>query len=616
MSTLAGTTLRGRAAAVGARAAAARALRHDDVLPLAAVAFLFAAFTAVTWRKWGVPTIDAGYELTVADSIAHGSVAYRDVRYFYGPLGVYGLAGAFDTFGTTLTVAYAFGLTQALAIVGTFYALARRLLPPLPAALGSAIVMSIGFSGTAFNFVLPHTNSATFGLLLVLLMLLALSHRRLVAAGVACGLLCLTRPEFAAVGLLMASAFIVGTWRQAGWRAAARAVPRLGAPVLVVGGGVLAAFAATAGTHRLLWENLWPLDFLRVTKFGSQSDWAPINLTGAVSIGARAAVYCLVLAAVLLAAARLRAASGARDRVRALAPIGFAMVVLAVGDLVWRASGIAPDGQAAVEEECRHLLIGMSWLPALGFAAVAVAGWRFLRRGAAPLSGDWAFDLAMIAGAAALGARAYDAFTTEASYAPYYAAPLVLLCALLHHRIGERRPASRGASMAFLACVAVAMAAYSLIALYPNEDTEVHTPRGTFMATAASAAALQPTLDLVARTSKPGERILAVPADAGIEFMTGRRPALYDLQFLPGLLDSRADEVAAIQRLRREEVRTAVVASRRFVGYGFSAFGRDYNGALNAYIHAGKRIASFGTDADPAAGTNAPRGYSVWRLRP
>ena len=35
----------------------------------------------------------------------------------------------------------------------------------LAAGLATAVLMAIGFSGTAFNFILPHTNSATFGLL-------------------------------------------------------------------------------------------------------------------------------------------------------------------------------------------------------------------------------------------------------------------------------------------------------------------------------------------------------------------------------------------------------------------------------------------------------------------
>ena len=54
---------------------------------------------------------------------------------------------------------------------------------PLVAGLSTAVLLAIGFSGTQFNFVLPHTNSATFGLLLLLLELLALAR----AAGCCAG---------------------------------------------------------------------------------------------------------------------------------------------------------------------------------------------------------------------------------------------------------------------------------------------------------------------------------------------------------------------------------------------------------------------------------------------
>ena len=141
------------------------------------LALCFAALTALTWRKWGVPEIDAGAELTTADLIKHGAVAYQDVRYYYGPLGLYSLALSFKLFGTSFTTAFAFGLAQTAAIVAAFYVLARQWLAPLVAGLASAVLLAIGFSGTAFNFVLPHTNSATFGMLCLLLMLLALAAR-------------------------------------------------------------------------------------------------------------------------------------------------------------------------------------------------------------------------------------------------------------------------------------------------------------------------------------------------------------------------------------------------------------------------------------------------------
>jgi hypothetical protein len=327
-------------------------------------------------------------------------------------------------------------------------------------------------------------------------------------------------------------------------------------------------------------------------------------------------VYCSLLAGLVASAIRVRERRGAK-RMLAVWPLAAAAGALLVGYAAWRVVGVFPDARAALKDESTHLLIGESWLPALGFGAAAFTGIRFLRGRSAPLSGSWAFDLALVAAAAALGARAYDAFTAEASYAPSYAAPLVLLLGVLHQRVGERWPAARPASLLALGAVATALGAYALVALYPDQNTAVHTARGTVMMDAQAARAFQPTIDYVRGHSRPGEPILALPADAGLYFMTGRPPALYDVMFLPGLLDSKADERGAISRLRRERVRLAIVGDRRFVGYGFTRFGVDYNQLLASFLRShGGPVAVFGDPAAPApGGTNPTRAYSVYRLR-
>ncbi|MGN6257820.1 MAG: hypothetical protein ACTHN3_08745 [Solirubrobacterales bacterium] len=606
-----------RAAAAPASTSRAREIAANaDVRAVAGLSLVFALLAALSWRKWGVPSVDAGHELTVAATIAEGGMPYRDIRYFYGPIGVYSLGGAFAVFGTGFTTAFAFGLCQAAAIVGAFYALARQLLRVLPAFLATAVVAAIGFSGTAFNFVLPHTNSATFGILFILLTLLALCRGRLVLAGLAIGCACLTRPEFAGIAALAAAAFLVGEARQYGIRAALRSLPRLALPALLVAGPVLAWLAAEAGAANLFTENLWPVDFIRVGGLKSQQNWAPLDLESLASTLARAAVYGGLLAAVVGTAVLLSRARSRTARVRALWPLPAALAILVTGDLAMRFFSIWPQTRDGVQYETTHLLIGMSWLPALGFAAAAVVAVRFLRKESPPLTGSWGFDLALVGVAAALGARAYDAFTAETSYAPYYAAPLVLLLALLHDRLAKRWPQARAASYAALAAVAVGLAAYAQVGLYRDDSATVTTPRGSFATTAAAAPGLQGAIDYVDSHTAPGEPLLAVPSDAGINFMTGRRPALYNPMFLPGLLDTRADEVAAIHRLDSEGVRYAVVSRRRFDGYGFSYFGGDYNRLLAARIEReGPPVARFGSGG-PVGGTNPPTYFEVYELTP
>ncbi|HEY0301564.1 MAG TPA: hypothetical protein VGC36_09540, partial [Rhizomicrobium sp.] len=248
-----------------------------DLIAIGALALLFAVIAAITWGKWGVPEIDAGAELTTADRIVHGAVPYTDIRYYYGPLGLYGLAGAFKVLGTSFTTAWIFGLAQAAAILAAFYALARNWVKPAAAGLGTAVLLGIGFSGTAFNFVLPHTNSGTVGILFLLLMLLALTRDLRVLAGIAFGLICLTRPEYVAIAAGAGIGYLVGAWREQGLRAALDGLWRMALPGIAIPLVVYGMFAASAGTSTLLWENLWPKDFIRIAGFSTQEHWMPFS---------------------------------------------------------------------------------------------------------------------------------------------------------------------------------------------------------------------------------------------------------------------------------------------------------------------------------------------------
>lgn len=596
-----------------------RLVRSADGVAVGLLGILFIALVALTWRRWGSPEIDAGAELTTADLVAHGAVPYEDVRYFYGPLGLYELAGAFRIFGSSLNVAFAFGLAQAAAILGVFYVLARQWLRPAAAGLATAVLLAIGFSGTAFNFVLPHTNSATMGLLFLLLELLAMARGRAWLAGVAVGLVGLTRPEFAVVAAGAAAAYVVGVWRTDGRRAAGKSALALSVPGLAIPGVVLGSFAFAVGAGRLFTENLWPVDFIRKAGFRSQSSWMPFTLESFVGLVGRGVVYGALLGGVVISVQRWRT-EGDRSRLVRLhsaLPAVAALLGLLLLDAGLRVTGALSGQRSAIEQETTHLVLGMSWLP---FLALCVACWvavRLLRGGQPLLSRSWPADLALAAAAAALGLRAYNAFTTEGSYAPYYAAPLVLLLGILHERVGLRWPAARTAALACLGAVAAGLALYSLVGLYADNSTAVHTPRGTFMTEPAAAQAIQQTVDRVIASTDSDDALLAAPSDGGVYFMTGRRPALPELMLLPGLVDSPADEAAAIQQLERQRVGLAVVGSRDFSPYGFQTFGRDFDTNLGRWLRdsAVKRVV-VGDPAFPAAGTYPSRGFELLALRP
>jgi Dolichyl-phosphate-mannose-protein mannosyltransferase len=613
VSTNEATLATARTAAPGHVAAKLSALvRSADAQALTAVMIVFSVLAAISWRKWGTPEIDAGVDLTTAAQATHGHLPYEDVRYFYGPLGIYVLTGVFKVFGTNLTAAFGLGLVVAAAITVSFYALARQLLRPSVAALSTAVLVAIGFSGMQFNFVLPHTSSATFGLLLLLLELLALARRRPLLAGVALGLACLTRVEFAAAAVAVGAAWLLGTWRAEGRGPALAAGVRLAAPAAAIAGTTYAVLAASVGTSRLLWENLWPADFLRIAGFRAYREWTPFDAASVASSVARAAVYGGLLAGLVMSCARLRGTRGLA-RARALSPLVAAGVAIAVVGLLWRASGVFADAQAAVEEESRQLLIGMTALPALALVVAAAVGYRFVRGRPPLLSRSWGFDLALAASAVLLCSRAYDQFTMS-SAAPYYAAPAVLLLGLLHQRLADRSPTARIGVLAALGAVAAGIALYNTFALYGDKSTVVRTAAGSYVANDRSAGAQQQVIDFLRTHTAPGEPILALPADGGTYFFTDRQLPLYDVATLPGLLDSAHDERAAIARLRQEHVRYAVVSTRDTTAFETGRFGTGYNRILGAYIDSGQLVKTIGDPRDAAGGGIPSRSFRIYEL--
>jgi hypothetical protein len=592
-----------------------RPIAIGDRTVIAILAALFVVMVALTWRKWGMPEGDAGAEMTTADLIKHHALAYRDVRYFYGPLGLYSLALAFKVFGTSLTTAFGFGLLQAAAILGVFYVLARQWLGAIVAGLSTAMLLAIGFSGTSFNFILPHTNSATFGILTVLLMLLALRRGHVLWAGVAAGLVALTRPEFLAVAGGAAAAYLLATWRMDGRRAALSALWRLSLPGVAIPVAVLGFFASSAGLSNLLWQNLWPTDFLRHAGFRMQAGWMPFDVASAFGLVGRATVYLGLLAALVLSVEGASRQRGLR-RVLAVWPLVAAVAGFALADGAMRAIGLFGGERAAIETELRRLILGMSWLPALGLGTSVWAVLRLVRRGTPPLGGSWGADFALIVAAAALGLRAYDKFTAYGSYAPYYAAPLVLMLGILHARVAARRPQARVAVFGALGLAAAGLAAYSVFGLYRQQTATVHTPRGTFVTFASAAPALQAAVHTIDADSRPTDRILVAPVDAGMYFFSDRRPAIYELTLLPGLLATPSAEAQAIASLRRYHAALAVLGARDNSLWRTGAFGVGYDKLVGDYLRrSATTTITIGPIAHPAAGTYPSHGFTILRLR-
>jgi hypothetical protein len=582
----------------------------SDRTVLGMLGALLVVLVALTWRHWGIIDTDTGLELTVADLIAHGHLAYRDVQYSYGPAGLYSLALAFAVFGSSMSTAIWFGLLQTVAILAVFYALARTWVRPLTAGLASAALIAIGLSGWA-NFVLPNTNSATFGLLFLLLALLALSRDRTILAGLAFGVLALTRIEFAAAGAASAVAYSIGVARVHDRRAALRALLRMAVPGILIALIVLGFFAERVGTSRLITQNLFPVNFAS-SEANYQRSLSPLSFASLVATLGRGLVYLTLLAGLLVSAQRIQDSTRrGLARFSAAWPLAVAVISLLVLDGALRVVGAFPETRSLIQTESKRLLLGMSWLPALILLALVLALARLLKR-AAPLR-SWPLDLALLAAAAVLALRAYDSFTTD-TFAPYYAAPALILLAILHEQIGKRWRSLGWVSLTALALVVLSL----LVALGKGTtggQTElVRSARGSFGTTPATAPALRQTISFIDAHTRPGEPILSLPY-GGLYFLLDRPPALYNLAFLPGDVVSTSDQQAAIAHLKRERVAYVVLGNARFDAWGAPQIGVNYDRLLLAYVQQAYRpVEEFGDFASRLGGPLS-QAYRVYERR-
>jgi len=193
----------------------------------------------------------------------------------------------------------------------------------------------------------------------------------------------------------------------------------------------------------------------------------------------------------------------------------------------------------------------------------------------------------------------------------------VLLAGILHQWIADRWQPARMVSAAALGAVALALAAYALVGLYPDAGTTVRTARGSYVAHSPAAPAIQRTVDLLSRHTRPNEPILAMPADGGIYFMVDRPPALYELTVLPGLLNSRGDQRRAARRLERLGVRYVVIGAQDFSPYGFRQIGQDYGRVLMSRIRDRyHRVQTFGDFGKLSVGSYPSSAFEVYAQRP
>lgn len=558
MSSVAAVTGEGRRIKVSAELAA----------PLS-VGLVFVALAVLTRRTWGDLGQDTGYDLVAASRVAHGELPYRDFFYYYGPLAPFAL-GLVTWLGDGIAAAVAFGLTVAAAIVAGTYVLGRSISNWVGGLLAATLVAAVALMPTNFSFVLPHTESATLGTLLLLCMLLALRRNAPLAAGLLCGLCTLTRVEVAAAALVAAGVWL---WmRGPSSRHTVRILaPALGVPVVVYG-----TLAAVTGLHRLLLENLYPVRTLQAAGNAVVRVHAPLTATSVVQLLAHAALYALGAACLLLLSRRVGA--GGHSVVR----------WIAAGATVGIVAAVARTGSFQYWSGYAYL-----WIPAGAVVALVLA----VRRRDA----DAGAEAAMLA---VLAATTYGAFQLQATRAQpaVYAAPLAVLLLV---RLHARRGGSLG--IAWLAVLA-AGAAVVTVQLASAKSAVVRGPGGQLAAPAGDAAAYQAAVDWIVSHTREGEPILLAPQLTSLYPLTARTDPVPQISLLPGALPRRSDEVSLIARLERDHVRVAVIDRHAYSEYGHTVFGGSFDTTLATWIHRTWRHVA-------VVGGHSSRTLDIWMRR-
>ena len=152
-------------------------------LPFLLYAVLITVFLDISWMKWGDLIVDSGKEWYVPVQLLSGKVLYRDLAWYYGPLVPYLNALFFKLGGVQIGSLVFSGFLSLILTVYALHHLAKRALGTYEAVLVVStfiLVFAFGFyvMPRNYNFIIPYTYAAPYGLAFALLSVLFFQKAR------------------------------------------------------------------------------------------------------------------------------------------------------------------------------------------------------------------------------------------------------------------------------------------------------------------------------------------------------------------------------------------------------------------------------------------------------
>lgn len=553
------------------------------------------ALAGRTRTLWGDPVSDFGREIYLAWRLSEGSVLYRDVAHFNGPLASYVNAGWLAVTGPGLAQLIALNLLVLAVVTTALFSICRAAGDRVVATVAALVFLGLQgfgyFGGGTFNFVTPYSHDLTWGLLLGLLaVVVSGAYARTgrngwaLAGGLCVGLSLLTKPE-AFLGTALATA--VGLWAGSRYRAArvagrtlrsSRRIP--GVALAAVAGTVtppLVAFAglSAAADASIAWDGLtrqWRMVMDSRIRGLAYYDW----VRGLDAVGSNLvaiAVWTLGAVVAVLVLARTS---------RAMRPLPFGGVLPFAGVAV----AVLAAGQWAPWHRVWFVL------PVAVAAILLDSGSRVLRRAGRPGREVTTLALAMLA-AALLSKQALYPRITHYGFA--LAAPAVALTVIgLLARIPARM--EKGAGV-FRAC---ALGLITAIALYhfglsqaavaaTASGVRVGTEREALRADSLRGLVLREVIDhLQARPEREGASLAVLPEGAYLNFVLRRPNGTGFVHLMPPELITWGEE-AVLEAYRRSPPDVVVLLHRDWSEYGTGPFGITYGRDLMRWLRSGYR---------------------------
>jgi hypothetical protein len=577
-----------------------------DVYCLLGILASFAVGLAVSWQRWGNPLVDSGRELNVPLRLLHREMLYSDVGYIYGPLSPYLNASLYRLFHPSLWVLWGRGIAWTVFILLLTYWIARQITGRFPATISGVAVTWVCALKSQGTYMMAYSFGGLDGCMFVLataalliLFLRTKSAGTLFFAGITAALAILAKTEFG--GTAVATGIVAVTLagypriRSIVVNLALFLMASLGIPALV-----FSWFAARVGWKTLIVDSHlffghvpWQLLYFNGLRFGFGHPWHSLGLMAA------SLLRLIAFGGLLLAISQgIAIAGGGRSlEARRLLRNSAGLLILSLAVMVISGVGLADVGPFIP-------MPVVLLLPVVG----GVTAYLRATKEQNPTAAKTAGTIVIVAACASFSlARIVLRVSTGGALSSFLLPASIILFVYLWLEIFPLVSADPGVRLRCQQLVSVALltaltvTAITLSLRYQRKFSyPLVSAMGTWRTTPELGVAFSQALQFVAGRTGPGEFIAVLPEGSSLIFLSGRQNPLREEIVTPGFLD-RPGETVAIEHLRWAGKPLVLLANRATPEFAETAFGRDYNRDLMAWIETNYVVCgTFGTRPDPA----------------